>query len=294
MWAVGMGCIFGSFLNALSFRFNTGRTMGGRSRCMRCGHALAAVDLVPVLSYVALRGRCRYCGGKISAQYPLVEVVAGLVSLGVFLQSFPGILSADVWMSGVGYTPLQVAGYAYFLLVWFIILFAVVYDLRHKIIPWSCSLPLAALAFLALCIFPHSFALTESVYPLVATLPPVSFITFPSWWSLLAGPLLALPLFLLSLVSRGQWMGWADSIFELSLGWLLGLTAGLTALMLAVWSGALVGMLLLLSARLPWRLGGKRFTMESEIPFAPFLALGAALAYFFHVDLFSTLPLLFS
>ena len=96
-------------------------------------------------------------------------------------------------------------------------------------------------------------------------------------------------------------MGWGDSAFELSLGWLLGMAAGLTALMLAVWSGALVGLLLIGAQRVmrrftptpafPKSLRG--LTIKSEIPFAPFLAFGAALAYFFDVTFFSTLPLLF-
>ena len=107
----------------------------------------------------------------------------------------------------------------------------------------------------------------------------------PSLWMLAAGPLLALPLFLLSLVSRGTWMGWADSLLELSLGALLGLSMGATALMLAFWSGAIVGVALLLLSRVHFF----RYTIKSEMPFAPFLILGVALAYFFHVDFFSSL-----
>ena len=263
--AVGLGCIFGSFLNALSFRFNTGRTMGGRSRCMRCGHTLAAVDLVPVLSYLVLRGRCRYCGTRISPQYPLVEVVAGLLSLGVFVTVAGSSPFVQPSYSLVDSALL----YAYFLCIWLIILFIVVYDLRHQIIPWSASVVLAVLAFLALF-------LSGAV----------------DTYALLAGPLLAAPLFLLSLVSRGRWMGWGDSLFELSLGWLLGCTAGLTALMLAVWCGAAVGVLLLFVQRV-WRFRAGWFTIKSEIPFAPFLALGAALVYFCHVNFFSTLSSFF-
>ena len=249
--ALGLGSIFGSFLNAVSFRFNTGRGVGGRSRCMSCGHTLHAHDLIPLLSYAFLRGRCRYCSTRVSLQYPLVEAVAALLSLGVYLL-YP--------------TPLA---YTFWLVTWLTILFIVVYDIRHTVIPWVCS---GTLAFLAL------------VYLLMWSQLGM--------WALLAGPLAALPLFLLSLISRGQWMGWADSAFELSLGWFLGLSAGFTALMLAFWSGAIVGVVLMLSSRMPWRRETRGFTMMSEIPFAPFLALGAAVAFFFHVDFFSTLSLL--
>jgi prepilin signal peptidase PulO-like enzyme (type II secretory pathway) len=104
-------------------------------------------------------------------------------------------------------------------------------------------------------------------------------------WALLAGPLLALPLTLISLVSKGRWMGWGDGALELSLGWMLGLTAGGSALMLAFWIGAAVGIAALAAK--------KGLTMRSELPFAPFLICGALIAFFFHVDFLSSLPLLF-
>ncbi len=249
--ALGIGAIVGSFLNALVFRFNTGRGMGGRSRCMRCNHTLGAVDLVPVFSFLFLRGRCQYCHAKISFQYPLVELSAALISVAVYL------------------VHPAVGSYAFWLLVWMTLLFVVVYDLRHTVIPWSASILLMLLAVVSL------FSAWE----------PSLALFYPSILELLAGPLLALPLFLFSLVSQGRWMGWGDSGLELSLGWFLGLTAGLTALVLAFWIGAVVGIALIVFK--------KGLTMRSEVPFAPFLVLGAFIAHFFHVDFFTTLPLLF-
>lgn len=239
-----LGAIVGSFLNALLFRYNTGRSvMRGRSACMRCGHTLHAVDLVPVLSYVLLRGKCRYCRARISLQYPLIEAAAAALAVGTWaLMPDPLMFTAAM-------------------LVHLTLLFIFVYDLRHTVIPWPASLLLMALSV---------------GYIATANLP---------WWDLAAGPLLALPLFLFSLVSRGRWMGWGDAPLQLSLGWFLGLTMGLTALMLAFWSGALVGIGLLVLA--------KGYRMRSEVPFAPFLISAAWVAYFFHVDFFPLLPLLF-
>ncbi|HVV38923.1 MAG TPA: prepilin peptidase [Candidatus Paceibacterota bacterium] len=249
-----LGVIFGSFLNALSYRFNTGRGMGGRSYCDTCGHTLGALDLVPVLSYVFLGGRCRYCSARISIQNPLVEVAAGALSVGVYILH-PNIL-----------------GYAFGMLMWMTLLFVVIYDIRHTVIPWSCSGLLFVLAALSLFV-----SFDGGVHAVLPTMLAVA-----------AGPLLALPLTLLSLVSGGRWMGWADGILELSLGWILGITLGATALMLAFWSGAAAGVLLIGASKL-WRQAGKRFTMGSELPFAPFLVLGFLVAYFFHVDFFSSL-----
>lgn len=72
-------CI-GSFVNVLIYRMPLGLNfIKGRSFCPSCSHQLRACDLVPVLSYIFLRGRCRYCGEKISVSYPLVEMISGLM-----------------------------------------------------------------------------------------------------------------------------------------------------------------------------------------------------------------------
>jgi prepilin signal peptidase PulO-like enzyme (type II secretory pathway) len=239
------GTIIGSFLNALSFRWGTGVSiMHGRSRCMRCGHTLATIDLVPVFSYLFLRGRCRYCSSPVSIQYPLVELVGGILSVLVYLRHPEPTM------------------YAFWLLISMVMLFVVVYDMRHTIIPWSCSIFLLVLAVINL-VWTGDFSI----------------------W-MLGGALLALPLLLLSLASAGRWMGWGDGFLELSLGLLLGFTAGFTALLLAFWTGAAVGIALLCFNR--------GVTMKSEVPFAPFLIAGALISHFFNVDFFQTLPLLFS
>lgn len=245
-----LGAILGSFLNAVLFRFNTGRSaLRGRSQCMHCSHPLSALDLVPLVSFVVLCGRCRYCGCRLSVQYPVVEAAGALLAVLVFMQHPEPLL------------------FALHLSIWMTLLFVVVYDLRHNIIPWSASGLLAVLALLH--VWSGGFDL----------------------WALAAGPLLAAPLFLFSLVSRGTWMGWGDGTLELGLGWFLGLTAGLSALVFAFWIGAAVGIILMIWARdLP---AGRQVTMKSEVPFAPFLVLGVAVAYFCNVDIFQTLPALF-
>src|SRR3989338_2700311 len=74
----------GSFLSVLVLRINTGESLSGRSRCFSCLAKLQWHDLVPLLSFFAIRGRCRYCGSGISLQYPVVEFLSGVifVSLG--------------------------------------------------------------------------------------------------------------------------------------------------------------------------------------------------------------------
>ena len=80
--ALLLGAVFGSFLNCAAWRVSHGESvLRGRSHCTACGHVLGAGDLVPILSWLFLRGRCRYCGKKIPARYPLTEAVFALLTL---------------------------------------------------------------------------------------------------------------------------------------------------------------------------------------------------------------------
>ena len=263
-----LGIVLGSFINALSFRYGTGVGLGGRSRCMHCRHTLKALDLVPILSYLYLGGKCRYCGSKIALQYPLVEFAGGVLSLAAFILN-PAI-----------------PAYALALLMWMTLLFAVVYDLRHL------SLPIPALWIVG----------TSGLFSTFVSCGASGFcaIAAPSALALLAGPLVASPLLLFSAVSGGRLMGWGDGLLVIGLGWFVGITAGFTALCFAFWSGAVVGLALIGMSRLAAQRkrrskghasgkGAHGFTMVSEIPFAPFLLFGFAVVYFFRIDLFSIL-----
>ena len=243
-WFV-FGTIFGSFINVVSFRYGTGRTMSGRSRCFSCGIALKAQDLIPIASYFLLKRRCRFCKTLISSQYPAVELIAGILSALVYVtagqDTFPFVPS---------------------FLFWNTLLFILIYDIRHKIILDRASL-LASLFALASAFGTGGF----------------------SYETLFSGPILATPLFALSLLSRGRYMGLGDGKLMLALGWFFGLSGGFALLLFAFWMGAIVGGVLLMVSL---ERGRPRFTMKSEIPFAPYLILGAALVYFTDADLLLT------
>jgi len=81
------GLVFGSFLNVLIYRIPRGESVvWPGSHCPACGHELKAWDLVPVASYIWLKGRCRYCKGKISICYPIVELLTAVTFLLVYLR----------------------------------------------------------------------------------------------------------------------------------------------------------------------------------------------------------------
>ena len=83
-----LGLIFGSLASALSYRLPRGLPIAAdRSRCSSCNAMLGARDLVPLLSWVVNRGRCRHCGAPVSWRYPAMEVVTALIFVGAWLVS---------------------------------------------------------------------------------------------------------------------------------------------------------------------------------------------------------------
>ena len=244
-----LGLSIGSFINAWSFRYKTGRSIFAPSSCFSCGRNLSWMELVPILSFIFLRGKCRSCKNLISYQYPLVELITGIVFVLVFYKD-----------SGFNYLLLT----TYFIF-WSTLIAISVYDIRETIIPNGGAYFLAVLGFISPIIFGN---------------PEM----FSQWTHLVAGPALALPLFGFWFFSRGRWMGLGDAKLELGLGWFLGLSLGFSGMLIAFWLGALVGTGLIAASHIAQRFS---FSMKSELPFGPFLALGAFIAWFLECNITS-------
>lgn len=248
-----LGLIIGSFLNVVIFRYGTHRPFRGRSHCLVCQNQLRWHELVPLISFIWLKGRCRNCRTRISLQYPLVEFIAGAVFLGLFIK-FQDLFFSDT----LGFS----LTYGYYATVFSILLVISVYDLKHKIIPDKLVLILGIITFLGLFFFSADGFLLQKM----------SLLDFST------GILIALPLALLWLVSKGSWMGLGDAKLALSLGWILGPALALAGLIAAFWSGAIAGFLLIIFSR--------KHKIKSEIPFAPFLVFGAILVFLFGFHFF--------
>ena len=92
------GVVIGSFLNVVIYRLPAGRTIvKGHSMCMTCGHNLAAKDLIPIISWASLHGKCRYCGAPIASRYTKIESFTGvsflLASIAVFKYAAPAVIN---------------------------------------------------------------------------------------------------------------------------------------------------------------------------------------------------------
>ena len=250
-----LGLIVGSFLNVVILRYHTGRTVRGRSLCLSCGATLRPRELIPVVSYLMQRGRCRLCGSRVSPQYPLVEIMGGVLFVVVYLKALPLASAATVLLAGM------------------LLIVIGVYDVRHKIIPDTFVYALSALGILTLFVRPD---LSLAV---------------PGAAAVLAGPLFALPFLALSLLSSGRWMGLGDAKLALALGWLLGVGESVTAFLFSFWIGTVAVASIAIAGLLARALGIKKLfpgekplTMGTEVPFAPFLIAGASLAYAFSLD----------
>jgi prepilin signal peptidase PulO-like enzyme (type II secretory pathway) len=249
-----LGLIIGSFINALSYRYNSGKGMMTRSVCFSCGHTLNFLDLVPVFSFLFLASRCRYCRSRISLQYPIVELGAGLVFLLIYLK-FPTV----ELVSGLVFGELILTW-----LFWSIFLFIAVYDLKHKIVPDAFVYTMVLIG-LAVCLL---FASGEW------------------WWNMLQGFFVFLPFFLLWLLSRGRYIGLGDGKIILALGLFLPIEISSSGVILSFWIGSVYALGALLLNRC-LNLRGKKLTMKSELPFVPFLLLGSFISYVLSLDILS-------
>ena len=139
------GAVVGSFLGLVSLRLPKGEPVAlGRSHCSGCGRALGPVDLVPLLSFLALRGRCRKCGAAIERRYPIIEAAAALV----------GLVSA---LAAPGWEALAAA-----LLGWWLLLLAVL-DVEHYWLPDQLTWPLVALGLLATALFAPPLLINHAI-----------------------------------------------------------------------------------------------------------------------------------
>jgi prepilin signal peptidase PulO-like enzyme (type II secretory pathway) len=255
IFAFLFGAIVGSFLNVVIYRLHTGKSINGRSHCLSCGTELQWFELVPILSYLFLRARCRHCSAHIPVRYAAVEVATGLTFL-LLWNLFGG-------------SPLLLLFYAIFASVLIIIF---VYDIRHTIIPDELVILLSVLALIYV-LFGHG----------LQTFVP----------ALMGGMFCSLFFGGLWYFSKGRWMGLGDAKLAFPLGFMVGFPAAYSMLVLSFVVGALVSLILLALQRLlktgktVLRYSGIPLTIKSEVPFAPFLIVGFVLTQLFHADIFN-------
>ncbi|OGY93262.1 MAG: hypothetical protein A2406_01215 [Candidatus Komeilibacteria bacterium RIFOXYC1_FULL_37_11] len=231
-----LGLFIGSFLNVVILRLRRQESfIKGSSKCLFCQHRLYPKDLIPLFSYLFLKGRCRYCQKRFSHQYPLVEFFTGFSFVLIFQKIVP---SAD-WNL---ISSLQVL---HLLDWWVIVSFLViifVYDFKYYLILDRVVWPIIILSFLV------NLFLGFSIFNLVFA-------------AVIGGGFF----FLQFIVSKGRWIGGGDIRLGLLMGVILGWPHVLTALFISYVLGSAVGVSLLWSKRKDW---------GDKIPFGTFLTIG--------------------
>jgi prepilin signal peptidase PulO-like enzyme (type II secretory pathway) len=258
---VVLGLIFGSFANALVWRLHEqvavkgkkGKAsqkrlhdlsmLHGRSMCSKCGHELAPKDLVPLFSWLMLRGKCRYCHAKIQDS-PWVEIAMSLLF----------VLSYAYWpyvLHGVGL-------FQFIMWLGFVVAFVALaaYDLRWLILPDRVVLPLIGLAALevaVVAVWKHDFWFALDAVAGAITLSGIFYVLFQ--------------------VSGGNWIGGGDVKLALVLGLLAG--TSVKALMVLFFA-SVIGTV----CSVPFLLRGKQ-GLQLRVPFGPYLLAATVVVVLF-------------
>jgi leader peptidase (prepilin peptidase)/N-methyltransferase len=271
------GIAIGSFLNVVTLRYDgehfllDTKMIGGRSHCPHCKATLRWFELLPVASFLLQAGRCRRCGARLSMQYPIIELISGLIF--VFVPFTLGVGAAAGMPLAV---PLGIIA-ALWVLAFEALLVMSVIDIRLGIIPDEVNIFLAVLGIFLVIVSAGYFGMEN-----ISFLGPYAGI-FGGQESIvlarLAGAFFGGAFFgLLIAVTRGRGMGMGDLKLAIPLGLLFGWPDIIFVLVFAFVVGAAAGIFSILR---------RRSTMKGTLPFGPFLALGAAALFLWGPFMFS-------
>ncbi len=228
------GGFIGSFLGVIIDRLPEGRSIfWGRSQCDYCKKTLRWFELIPVFSFIIQLGKCRRCKRRLSFKYPLIEICSAI--LFVFVWFF-----VDFYL--LLYIPAVIVASSLLVIVFI--------DTRHMIIPDS----LLVVGVIGTTIY-HLIRL-QSIYSIVLnhlTAGILSFFLFYVLWE----------------ITRRKGIGFGDVKLVFLLGFITGFPSVIVGIYLSFLTGALVGLILLLS---------RKKTMKSPVPFGPFLIVGAVVS----------------
>ena len=244
-----LGLVVGSFLNVVIYRVPEGQSViKPPSHCPTCNTQLAPKDLVPVFSWLFLRGKCRYCSTKVSSRYAVVELLTGVLFLAFFIKFGFAAAALPSLFAGITFTAILIA-----------ILFI---DIDHMIIP--NGLVIIATVAGAVVVLLNAFS------KMVFFIPQM-------WWEHLLGVapgVVAMLLIMLlgALIYRKEALGMGDVKLFIPIGLFLGWKLTIAVIVIAVIAGGVGGVYLMLT---------RKVEGKSEMPFGPYIVGGAVIAMLF-------------
>jgi prepilin signal peptidase PulO-like enzyme (type II secretory pathway) len=248
------GLLIGSFLNCVIWRLHKEEKITGRSYCPQCRHQLTWYENIPVFSFLFLRGRCGHCGERISWQYPLIEIITGVLFLLSFIYNFQFLITNFQTIFNYQFTISNLLTPNFLFLIlrdWFLISIMIVIfviDLRWYLILDIITLPACLIIFIT------------------------NILLGINWINLLISGIIGGSFFLLQfLISKGKWIGGGDIRLGLLMGLALGWPNVVIALILAYFIGSISGIFLILIGKKGW---------SSQIPMGIFLSTGTIIVLF--------------
>ncbi len=242
-----LGLFLGSFLNVLVDRIPKNETVvKDRSRCDKCKKELGALDLIPVVSYLMLKGKCRYCHAKLSIFYPVIEISTGTL----FILTYIFTISNE--FANLNPQSLIILIYYLAIVSAFIVLFF--QDIKFGILADKITLAGIVLSLIYLLIFQSQDFLNHFLSGVI------SFAFFV---------LISVGFYVLT---KKQGMGGGDIKLSFLLGLILGFPAIIVCFYIAFLTGAIASIILVL-----WR---KKDYLKDSLPFGPFLIVAALISLF--------------
>lgn len=269
-----LGLCLGSFINVVALRYQPEKNFlggfSGRSHCPHCKKTLRWSELVPILSFILQKGRCRSCKQGLSFQYPIIEILSGLILVLVPRKIIGFALAAGVNSAGAALLSII------WILAFLILLLIALIDLRLRIIPDGLNLSLAILGLAGALTHYYFFG-----FGLIDGVVRGSFFGHYAmifWFgeslgiNVLAGVLFG-GLFFggLYVLTRGNGIGFGDVKLGAALGLLFSWPDIVLVSMLAFIIGAIISVGLILS---------RKKTIKDALPFAPFAAVAAGIVFF--------------
>ncbi|MBI2330357.1 prepilin peptidase [Candidatus Daviesbacteria bacterium] len=265
-----VGVVLGSLVKALADRSLGMKSFWGRSYCPSCKAGLRWYDLFPIFSYIFLNGKCRYCKKKIPLEYPITEIILGILIAYLFTQTQFSLISIPDLI----------------LKIFFIVILVVLFitDFKKMFIPDRIVIPaiiISLISLVAITVYKIGylyFYLSQS--PIGRKLlPPYSdyfqrhalAAAEPLYLGILMGLLIGGFFLSLIIITRGKGMGGGDVKLGAFIGLMLGFPQALFAVVLSFLTGAIFSIILIIA-------GKKHF--GQTIPFGPFLVLGSLIMLF--------------
>lgn len=247
------GTVIGSFLNVVIWRMPRNVSLGGRSHCPNCKNQLSPIELFPLLSYLSTGGKCRQCKKPISARYPAIEALTGLLFVIAWLIIEPSLAH-----------PETILLFAKALVVVSAAIVIFVIDFEHFLILDRVLLVVGLMVLVLNLSLDLSMAHTLSNSLVIS--------------GLLGGLGAGLLFFIVWFASKGKWMGFGDVKLVTLLGFIFGYAQMGILLLLSFWLGLVVSIILLVS---------RKANMSSKLPFGTFLSAATIIILFYGQPLLS-------